>query len=63
MKENKDVINNPKSFIKRLFCKHEPQYYRKQSLYYNLSGETQYRICSKCGKRIGSRFVRNYDGS
>jgi hypothetical protein len=58
-----DVINIPKPFLKRLVCKHEYQYYRKNEPYLNLSGETQYCICRKCGKRNGSRFVRNFDGS
>lgn len=63
MKEKADVINKPKTLIKRLFCKHEYRYYRKKEPYFNLSGETQYEICCKCGKRNGSRFVKNYDGS
>lgn len=61
MGKERDVINNPKNFIARLFCKHDPQYYRKIEPYFNLSGETQYRICSKCGKRMGERFVPNWD--
>lgn len=63
MRKERDVINKPKSFIQRLVCKHDYQYYRKNEPYYNLSGEMQYCLCRKCGKRNGSKFIRNFDGS
>lgn len=63
MKNETNVINHPKPFFKRLFCKHEYEYFKKQEPYLNLSGETQYCICTKCGKRNGNIFVRNQDGS
>ena len=55
-----DVINNPKNIFARLVCKHEPHYCRKIEPFFNLSGERQYKICSKCGKRMGERFIK-YD--
>lgn len=63
MDKERDVINNPLNPIRQLFCKHNYQWYRAQGLFFNLSGERQYKICSKCGKRAGSRFIRNWDGS
>lgn len=31
--------------------------------YFNLSGETQYKVCTKCGKKLDERFIPNFDGS
>lgn len=47
-------------FFKRLFCRHHYQWCRKIELFHNLSGETQYYVCEKCGKIKDTRFVR-YD--
>ena len=54
-------INNPKSKFLQLFCKHEYDWYRPQTAFFNLSGETQYKVCKKCGKIAEKRFVRNFD--
>jgi hypothetical protein len=54
-------VNNPKPMILRLFCKHKYNWYRAQTTFFNLSGETQYEVCEKCGKRRGKRFVPNFD--
>ena len=49
-----------KNFIKRLFCKHEYQYYGDNNSML-LSGERRYYICKKCGKYNGSIFLE-YEG-
>lgn len=56
-------INNPKPLLLQLFCKHDYNWYRAQTMYFNLSGETQYKVCAKCGKLGDTRFVPNWDGS
>lgn len=48
-----------KRFIKQFFCRHEYQWYRKIEPFYNLSGETQYLVCMKCGYIKNTRFIRN----
>lgn len=35
------------------------EWFRKQEPYFNLSGETQYKVCTKCGKKLDERFVRS----
>ncbi len=57
--KEKNGINNPKPKILQLFCKHDYGWYRAQTLYHVLSGETQYKVCKKCGKVGGKRFVTN----
>lgn len=57
MINKQDVIHHPKNILARLICDHDPQYYRKIDKFYNLSGDTYYRICNKCGKRMGEIFV------
>lgn len=54
-------INNPKPKILQLFCKHKYGWYRPQTSFFNLSGETQYKVCEKCGKVADKRFVPNFD--
>ena len=49
--------------IAQLFCRHHGEWFRRQEPYFNLSGETQYKVCTKCGKKLDERFVRNFDGS
>lgn len=43
-------VNNPKPWIAQLFCRHHGEWFRRQEPYFNLSGETQYKVCTKCGK-------------
>lgn len=45
--------------IKQLLCRHEYHWCRKVELFCNLSGETQYLVCEKCGKIKDTRFIRN----
>lgn len=54
-------INNPKPKILQLFCKHDYGWYRAETKFFNLSGETQYKVCKKCGKVGGKRFMPNID--
>lgn len=56
-------VNNPKPWIAQLFCRHHGEWFRKQEPFLNLSGERQYKVCTKCGKKLDKRFVRNFDGS
>ena len=53
--------NNPKSKLLQLFCRHKYGWYKPQTLFFNLSGETQYKVCEKCGKVGGKVFVPNAD--
>lgn len=53
----------PKPWIAQLFCRHHGEWFRRQEPYYNLSGETQYKVCTKCGKKLDERFIPNFDGS
>lgn len=41
--EQENRINNPKPWILQLFCKHEGQWFRKQSLLYHLGGKNSTR--------------------
>lgn len=55
-----EIRNGILGIFKRLFCRHtEYEYRRKIQPYYNLQGETVYKFCKKCGKRIGSEFMSN----
>lgn len=56
-------VNNPKPWIAQLFCRHHGEWFRRQEPYFNLSGETQYKVCTKCGKKLDERFIPNFDGS
>lgn len=47
--EQESRVNNPKPWIAQLFCRHHGEWFRRQEPYYNLSGETQYKVCAKCG--------------
>ena len=47
-------VNNPKPWIAQLFCRHHGEWFRGQEPFYNLSGETQYKVCTKCGKKLDS---------
>lgn len=46
--------------IKQLFCKHEYRWCTRSELFFNLSGETRYLVCKKCGKIKDSMFIK-YD--
>ena len=39
-------------FLKRLFCKHDWEIVRKESMFYSLHGEQLYKRCKKCGKVV-----------
>jgi hypothetical protein len=45
--------------VKQLFCKHDPKEYTKPGLFYNLSGDRIFLVCTKCGKEMGSYFKRH----
>lgn len=61
--EQESRVNNPKPWIAQLFCRHHGEWLRRQEPYLNLSGETQYKVCTKCGKKLDKRFIPNFDGS
>ena len=48
-------------WIRKLFCKHEWGEFTKDTEFLNISGETRYIICKKCGKEKGSYFAK-YEG-
>lgn len=55
------IFTKIKEKLKILFCKHDScSWYTKSRQFYNLSGETQYKICDNCGKEISTIFVK-YD--
>lgn len=55
-----DRLNNPKSWIAQLFCKHKNTVWcRRQTPFLNLRGERQYLMCRDCGKEIRSVFIEN----
>ena len=60
--------------LRHLFCRHHEATWKVESQRFfvgevrklrtfNLSGEHQYLICDRCGKKLGTRFIRNFDGS
>ena len=59
--EQESRVNNPKSWIAQLFCRHHGEWFRRQEPYFNLSGETQYKVCTKCGKKLDERFIPNFE--
>ena len=61
--EQESRVNNPKPWIAQIFCRHHGEWFRRQEPYFNLSGETQYKVCTKCGKKLDERFIANFDGS
>lgn len=61
--EQENRINNPKPWILQLFCRHKGEWFRKQTKFFHLGGETQYKVCTKCGKLLDTRFMPNFDGS
>ena len=61
--EQENRINNPKPWILQLFCSEKGASFREQTKLFNLGGATQYKICTKCGKLLDTRFVPNFDGS
>ena len=42
--EQESRVNNPKPWITQLFCRHHGEWFRRQEPYFNLSGETQYKV-------------------
>lgn len=59
--KERNGINNPKPKILQLFCRHDYGWYRAETTFFNLSGDTHYKVCKKCGKVDGKRFVPNLD--
>jgi hypothetical protein len=51
-----------KSWLVRLFCKHEYHPYKKNSTFQHLRGERVYYFCKKCGKEGHSAF-REFEGN
>lgn len=49
--ERVHMINKIKLFFKKLFCKHEFTWCVKNEMFHCISGETQYLVCLKCGKK------------
>jgi hypothetical protein len=58
MEETTTKINKKPKLL-QLFCKHEGAWFRKKQMFFNLRGETQYKICTKCGKVLNAVFVSN----
>ena len=56
-------LNNPKPKILQMFCRHNGIWCRRQEKFFHLGGETQYKVCTKCGKTLDTRFIPNLDGS
>ena len=52
-----DRVNNPKPKLLQLLCRHDAEWFKKNALFHNLSGETQYLICKKCGKVLRKAFI------
>ena len=52
------MIDKIKCFFKRLLCKHEFTWCRKNDKFFSLSGETQYLVCLKCGKVKDTRYIK-----
>ena len=48
--EQESRVNNPKPWIAQLFCRHHGEWIRRQEPYFSLSGETLFKVCTKCGK-------------
>ena len=46
--EQESRVNNPKPWIAQIFCRHHGEWFIRQEPYFNLSGETQYKVCTKC---------------
>jgi RNase P subunit RPR2 len=51
------------SWLKRIFCKHDEKPFTKTSKFQNLSGETIYYVCAKCGKENKNTSFRRYEGN
>lgn len=49
--------------IKQFFCKHQYSWYVEapKSGFRNISGETRYLVCDKCGK-VKSSYFAEYEG-
>jgi len=52
-----------KNWFQQLLCKHDYQWFQKpsNSQFRIISGEADIRVCTKCGKQNGERFLR-YEG-
>lgn len=51
-----------KSKLAQFFCGHKNTgWYRKDFPFENLRGERHYKVCEKCGKVLGERFME-YEG-
>lgn len=48
--------------IKCFFCRHKnTSWYKKQSKFQSISGETHYKFCEDCGKQLDKRHLK-YEG-
>ncbi len=62
--DNKSRINNPKSKIAQLFCRHKHSVWctrQWKNGYSNIRGEERFLICEDCGKEIDKMFLE-YEG-
>jgi len=48
--------------IKQLFCKHDWEVCRQNSMFYCISGEQLYKRCKKCGKVV-EYIYREFEGA
>jgi len=57
------MIITRKNWLQRLLCKHNYQWFQKPSYsqFVVISGESNIRVCTKCGKQNGERFLQ-YEG-
>ena len=54
-----DRVQCPKPKLLQLFCRHDADWYKKNAPFHNLSGETHYYICKKCGKVLITASIPN----
>jgi hypothetical protein len=49
--------------LRQFFCRHKnADWYKKESLFVAISGETLYYVCNDCGKELDKRFLE-YEGN
>lgn len=53
--------NYPKPKLLQLFCRHRYDLFVRSVPYLNLSGETLYGVCTRCGRVAEHIFVRSPD--
>ena len=58
MANNLGIIEKGK--VGQFLCKHKnSEWYQKREPFFNLSGDTHYKVCADCGKQVDKRFVRH----